>query len=67
VQYLAIRYTDRLADIGAITSVGSRGDSYDTQSSVRGEDAAQGLARPTTGPASRSDAMTSLALVRSAV
>jgi transposase InsO family protein len=31
VQYLAIRYTDRLADIGAITSVGSRGDSYDTQ------------------------------------
>jgi putative transposase len=29
VQYLAIRYTDRLADIGAVTSVGSRGDSYD--------------------------------------
>jgi putative transposase len=28
-QYLAIRYTDRLADIGAVTSVGSRGDSYD--------------------------------------
>ena len=29
VQYLAIRYTDRLADAGAIRSVGSRGDSYD--------------------------------------
>jgi putative transposase len=29
VQYLAIRYTDRLAEIGAVTSVGSRGDSYD--------------------------------------
>jgi putative transposase len=29
VQYLAIRYTERPAEIGAITSVGSRGDSYD--------------------------------------
>ncbi len=29
VQYLAIRYTERLAEAGAITSVGSRGDSYD--------------------------------------
>jgi len=29
VQYLAIRYTDRLADVGAVRSVGSRGDSYD--------------------------------------
>jgi putative transposase len=29
VQYLAIRYTDRLADAGAVTSVGSRGDSFD--------------------------------------
>ncbi len=28
-QYLAIRYTERLADAGALTSVGSRGDSYD--------------------------------------
>jgi putative transposase len=28
-QYLAIRYTDRLAKAGAVTSVGSRGDSYD--------------------------------------
>ena len=29
VQYLSIRYTERLADIGAASSVGSRGDSYD--------------------------------------
>ena len=29
VQYLSIRYTERLADVGAVGSVGSRGDSYD--------------------------------------
>ena len=29
VEYLAIRYTERLADAGAARSVGSRGDSYD--------------------------------------
>ena len=29
VQYLAIRYTERLAQAGAVPSVGSRGDSYD--------------------------------------
>ena len=28
-QYLAIRYTERLADVGAVRSVGSKGDSYD--------------------------------------
>jgi putative transposase len=28
-QYLAIRYTERLDDIGCLRSVGSRGDSYD--------------------------------------
>ena len=28
-QYLAIRYTERLAEVGAVSSVGSRGDSYD--------------------------------------
>ena len=28
-QYLSIRYTERLAQAGAVTSVGSRGDSYD--------------------------------------
>jgi putative transposase len=29
IQYLAIRYTERLAEAGAVRSVGSRGDSYD--------------------------------------
>jgi putative transposase len=29
VQYLSIRYTEHLAEAGAVTSVGSRGDSYD--------------------------------------
>jgi putative transposase len=29
VQYLSIRYSERLASEGAVTSVGSRGDSYD--------------------------------------
>ena len=29
VQYLSICYTERLADEGAVTSVGSKGDSYD--------------------------------------
>jgi len=29
VQYLAIRYTERLAEDGVVNSVGSRGDSYD--------------------------------------
>jgi putative transposase len=28
-QYLSIRYTERLADAGAVCSVGSRGDAYD--------------------------------------
>jgi putative transposase len=28
-QYLSIRYTERLAEAGAVTSVGSRGDSFD--------------------------------------
>jgi putative transposase len=28
-QYLAIRYTERLAEAGAVNSVGSKGDSYD--------------------------------------
>jgi len=28
-QYLSIRYTQRLADQGAVGSVGSKGDSYD--------------------------------------
>jgi len=29
VQYRAIRYTERLAEAGAVASVGSKGDSYD--------------------------------------
>jgi putative transposase len=29
VQYLSIRYTERLAELGAMNSVGSKGDSYD--------------------------------------
>ena len=29
MQYLAIRYTQRLAEEGAVASVGSKGDSYD--------------------------------------
>jgi putative transposase len=29
VQYLSVRYTQRLADQGAVSSVGSKGDSYD--------------------------------------
>jgi putative transposase len=29
VQYLAIRYTERLAEVGVVNSVGSKGDSYD--------------------------------------
>ena len=28
-QYVSIRYTERLAEAGAVSSVGSRGDSYD--------------------------------------
>jgi transposase InsO family protein len=28
-QYLSIRYAERLAEAGAVTSVGSRGDSFD--------------------------------------
>jgi putative transposase len=28
-QYFAIRYTERLAEAGAVNSVGSKGDSYD--------------------------------------
>ncbi len=35
VQYLAVRYTERLAEAGVLASVGSRGDSYDTQSMIR--------------------------------
>jgi transposase InsO family protein len=33
-QYVSIRYTERLAEAGIEPSVGSRGDSYDTQSKI---------------------------------
>ncbi len=35
VQYVAVRYTERLAETGAVTSVGSKGDSYDCDDHVR--------------------------------
>jgi len=38
-QYLAIRYTERLAEAGVVASVGSKGDSYDTQSMISVVDA----------------------------
>jgi len=31
-QYTALRYTERLAEVGAIASIGTVGDSYDCQS-----------------------------------
>jgi putative transposase len=49
-QYLAIRYTQRLAEAGAACSVGSRGDSYDTQSRICDEGRRLvGLARHSSG------------------
>ena len=33
-KYLAIRYTERLGDAGAVNSVGSKGDSYDNALAV---------------------------------
>jgi putative transposase len=30
-QYLAIRYTERLAEVGVTNSVGSKGDSFDCE------------------------------------
>jgi len=41
-QYLSIRYTDRLAELGITGSVGSRGDSFDNA-----------LAEPVNGGCSR--------------
>ncbi len=35
VQYLSIKYTNRLAEIGADPSVGSVGDSYDNEQNIR--------------------------------
>jgi len=50
VQYLAIRYTERLADAGAVTSVGSRGDSYDNAPRRVGQRPLQDRAHPGPGP-----------------
>jgi hypothetical protein len=35
VQFLSIRYTERVADVGGVSSVGSRGDSFDDASRSR--------------------------------
>jgi transposase InsO family protein len=47
-QYVSIRYTERLDQAGIRPSVGSRGDSYDTQSRILIE-RRFGLTRATTG------------------
>lgn len=50
VQYRAVRYTQRLAEAEAVASVGSKDDSYDTQSMIMGVGAAsRGLTRATIG------------------
>jgi Integrase core domain len=51
VQYVAVRYTERLADVDVVASVGSVGDSYDTQSRMGARDVASGsVTRHTSGP-----------------
>lgn len=47
-QYVSIRYSERLAEAAIEPSVGSRGDSYDTQSKMGFERRAD-LTRATTG------------------
>jgi putative transposase len=47
-QYVSIRYSERLADAGIEPSVGSKGDSYDTQFKLALE-RRPGLTRATTG------------------
>jgi putative transposase len=54
-QYLSVRYTQRLAEEGAVASVGSKGDSYDTQSRICDEGCRLvGLARHSSGLRERS-------------
>ena len=48
-QYLSIRYTERLAEAGAVASVGSRGDSYDNALAESDQRALQDRADPTKG------------------
>jgi putative transposase len=52
VQYLCIRYTERLAAEGAIASVGSKGDSYDNAmaESINGLYKNEVIYNPTQGP-----------------
>ncbi len=47
VQYLSIRYTERLEEAGAVASVGSKGDSYDCEQD--GPAAGMGLTLTMTG------------------
>ncbi|OLT40089.1 hypothetical protein BJF86_16395, partial [Serinicoccus sp. CNJ-927] len=49
VQYRAIRYTERLEELGIVASVGSKGDSYDCEDRVCAT--AWGLTLVMTGPA----------------
>jgi len=35
VPYVAVRYTERLAEAGAVTSAGSKGDNYDCDDPLR--------------------------------
>jgi hypothetical protein len=53
-QYLSIRYTERLAEAGGVTSVGSRGDSYDNAlaETIIGLSRASSSAGPAPGGAS---------------
>jgi len=46
VQYLSIRYTERLAECGVVNSVGSRGDSYDCEYPWAGDRRLEGSSVP---------------------
>jgi len=54
VQYLSIRYTERLADAGAVGSVGSRGDSYDNALAESINGPVQSRGHPSWDPGGRS-------------
>jgi transposase InsO family protein len=49
IQYVAVRYTQRLAEAGAVASVGSTGDSYDNALAEAFQLAVQGRAGPQQG------------------
>jgi putative transposase len=76
VQYLAIRYTERLAAAGAVASVGSRGDSFDNAmaestigstrpSSSAAEDPGTGSTMSSSPPSSTSTGSTTAACTAS--